>query len=153
MPSTRGSNESLRSISSLSSLEDRHLGRGKDMTSFSEGMMNSLNCLKILTILYFPKLKELPYEITELNALKSLNIVNCDELESLPEQVLQGLSSLRHLEISGCGGLRSLPEGVRHLTSLEVLEIYNCPELKNRCKEGTGEDWHKIKHIPKVIVD
>jgi structure-specific endonuclease subunit SLX1 len=45
-----------------------------------------------------------------------------------------------------------LPEGIRHLTSLEVLDIYECPTLKERCKEGTGDDWDKIAHIPKVDI-
>jgi len=49
--------------------------------------------------------------------------------------------------------LRSFPDSIRHLTSLEFLKIRGCPTLKERCKKGTGEDWDKIAHIPKLHVD
>jgi hypothetical protein len=57
------------------------------------------------------------------------------------------------MEINGCERLKCLPEGIRHLTALDSLTIRRCPTLTERCKEGTGEDWDKIAHIPKLKFD
>ena len=87
-------NELLSSISSLKGLTVLDLCRSEDVTSFPEGMMTSLTCLKTSRIWSFCKLKELPFEIMKLNALKGLEIGSCNELESLPEHVWDGLCSL-----------------------------------------------------------
>jgi hypothetical protein len=99
----------------------------------------------------FPKLKELPNEPFNLT-LEHLSISNCNELESLPEQIWESLKSLRYLQIGDCKGLRWMLEGIQHLSSLESLIIARCPTLEERCKEGTGEDWYKIAHIPKLYI-
>ena len=112
-------------------------------------MFKNLTSLQSLEVYDFPELKELPNEPFN-PALTDLCISYCYELESLPEQNWEGLQSLRTLLIWNCEGLRCLPEGIRHLTSLEVLRIKDCPTLEERCKEGTGEDWDKIAHIPKI---
>jgi structure-specific endonuclease subunit SLX1 len=130
-------NELLRSISTFSGLTYLSLNDGEGITAFPEGM--------------FPKLKELPNEPFNL-ALEILEIYSCNELESLPEQIWESLQSLRILQIRKCKGLRCLPEGIRNLTSLENLTIERCPTLEERCKEGTGEDWDKIAHIPKLEI-
>jgi len=78
------------------------------------------------------------------------NLEGLWKVESLPNQIWEGLQSLRTLEICDCERLPSLPEGIRHLTSLEALTIWRCPRLEDRCKEGTGEDWDKIAHIPNI---
>ncbi|GAU27550.1 hypothetical protein TSUD_29820 [Trifolium subterraneum] len=144
---------SLRSFSTFCSLTSLIL-RGVDegITSFPVGMFRNLTFLQTLSICNFPKLKELPNEPFNL-AMEELCIRYCDELESLPEQNWESLQSLRLLDISGCKGLRCLPEGIRHLTSLEALKILDCPTLKERCKEGTEEDWDKIAHIPKLNIE
>ncbi|KAJ4823261.1 hypothetical protein Tsubulata_022732, partial [Turnera subulata] len=56
-----------------------------------------------------------------------------------------------HLKIRDCPKLGSLPEeGLP--SSLKYLEIQQCHRtLMERCKEG-GEDWPKIKHIPKINI-
>ncbi|MED6225880.1 hypothetical protein PIB30_097896 [Stylosanthes scabra] len=148
---TTGINELLRSICNLNCLNQLHL-RGSKVSYFPEGMMNNMTSLAYLRISFFSELKELPSDITKLSALSDLSVDNCDKLECLPEQGLEGLSSLRHLIIRCCEGLGSLPEGVGQLTSLQSLTIEFCPALIKRCVEGTGEDWHKIAHIPKVIL-
>ncbi|MCH86499.1 NBS-LRR disease resistance protein [Trifolium medium] len=148
-------NEILRSISGFCGLNTLYLGAGngagKEMTSFPSGMLRNLSYLKELTVADFPKLKELPNEPFNL-ALEHLHILCCAELESLPEQIWEGLQSLRTMEIAGCKELRSSPEGIRHLVSLEVLNIDDCPALQGQLKEGTGEDWDKIAHIPKLDI-
>ncbi|XP_057421905.1 putative disease resistance protein RGA3 [Lotus japonicus] len=145
-------NELLRSLSGFNGLTSLWLYDGDvDLTSFPVG---TLTCLQTLSISGFEVLKELPNEIFKnLNNLEHLSIWWSSELESLPEQGWEGLRSLRTLQIVGCGELKSLPDGVRHLTSLQVLSIGNCPALAERCKEGTGEDWDKIAHVPKVQID
>ncbi|RYR40782.1 hypothetical protein Ahy_A09g046517 [Arachis hypogaea] len=111
-----------------------------------------MTSLATLQIYFFRELKELPSDITKLTALSDLTISDCGKLECLPEQGLEGLSSLRKLFIHSCKSLGSLPDGVRHLTSLQSLTIGGCPMLKERCKQGTGEDWHKIAHVPHVYL-
>ncbi|XP_057453748.1 putative disease resistance protein RGA1 [Lotus japonicus] len=148
------SNEFLRSLSCFSGLTSLSLHHGNvDLTSFP---MGKLTCLQTLEITCSKLLKELPNELFKnLNTLEHLIILLCEDLESLPEKGWEGLHSLRTVELWGCWELKSLPDGVRHLTSLELLTIQNCPALAKRCKEGTGEDWDKIAHVPKVeiIVD
>ncbi|GAU47694.1 hypothetical protein TSUD_245850 [Trifolium subterraneum] len=140
-------NELLGSISILCGLTTLNLFDGYkcELTSFPEGMLRNLTCLQNLRIFSYPKLKELPNEPFNL-AMEHFHIPHCDELESLPEQ------SLRTLEIWDCKGLLCLPEGIRHLTSLEYLLILSSPTLVKRCKEGTGEDWDKIAHIPRLSI-
>jgi hypothetical protein len=145
---TQCNNELLRSISTFRGLTQLTLG-SDGITSFPEGMFKNLTSLQSLWVKDFPKLKELPNEPFN-PSLTHLYISRCDELESLPEQIWEGLQSLRNLDIVFCEGLRCLPEGIRHLTSLEVLTIWECPTLEERCKEGTGEDWDKIAHIPNI---
>ncbi|KAK7321310.1 hypothetical protein VNO77_31823 [Canavalia gladiata] len=142
----------LSSISSDLTTLDLYGGGDNPMTSFPEGMIRNLTCLKTLKISDLRELKEFPDELFYLQALESLSIQFCDKLECLREGVWEGLCSLRILKILNCRNLKSLPEGVRDLTSLKVLNIKGCPALIERCKEGTGEDWDKIAHVPTVLL-
>ncbi|XP_057733080.1 putative disease resistance protein RGA1 [Arachis stenosperma] len=144
------SNEQLKSISNLNSLNAPYLDLNDQVWCFPEGMMDNMTSLATFEISKFRELKELPSDITKLTALSDLTISDCGKLECLPEQGWEGLSSLRELSIDNCKSLGSLPDGVRHLTSLQYLSIVGCPMLKERCKKGTGEDWHKIAHVPHV---
>ncbi|XP_034898979.2 putative disease resistance protein RGA3 isoform X1 [Populus alba] len=87
----------------------------------------------------------------------SLRIVIFDSLPSniaLPEQFLQGSAeSLQTFIIKKCPSIGEMPECISNLKKLQNLEIIDCPRLSKRCIRGTGEDWPKIKHIPKIKVD
>jgi len=73
---------------------------------------------------------------------------------ALPEQFLQGSAeSLQTFLIKNCPNIREMPDCIGNLNKLQNLEITRCPSLSKRCRRGTGEDWPKIKHIPKIKVD
>ncbi|KAK2430215.1 putative disease resistance protein RGA1 [Trifolium repens] len=145
-------NEIMVPISSFSGLTTLQLDTNEDMTSFPEGILRNMACLRTLKIIGFTELKELPNDLFN-PALEHLQISYCGKLESLPEKIWEGLRSLRTLKIDLCVRLRSLPESIQHLISLEVLHIRGCPILKERCKEEIGENWDKVAHIPNLIID
>ncbi|KAJ0986963.1 hypothetical protein J5N97_005319 [Dioscorea zingiberensis] len=85
----------------------------------------------------FPQLLSL--EMNQLDGLEEWKI----EEEAMP--------SLKYLELEGCSGLKMIPEGLRNVTTLDELKLINMPgELETRIKENSGEDWYKIKHVPKI---
>ncbi|KAF7815705.1 putative disease resistance protein RGA1 [Senna tora] len=131
-------------LSCLPSVEELDLGYGKEELVKS---ISNLHGLKWLNITGGSKLP------TQLPALEILDLNGCDELECIPEKVLEAINSLRTLRISKCRALKCLPEAIQHLTSLECLIIRDCPILEERCKEGSGEDWHKIQHIPNINIE
>ncbi|KAM6556194.1 hypothetical protein CsatB_003213 [Cannabis sativa] len=91
---------------------------------------------------------------TTVVALFSVKITRrcCSNLETLNGKAFQELTSLQTLDISGCPRLGCLPEeGLP--TSLTRLYIDGCPLLKKQCEREKGEDWPKIQHITKVILD
>ncbi|KAL4631992.1 hypothetical protein ACB092_04G019800 [Castanea dentata] len=104
--------------------------------------------LETLELYGWAKLNSLPEDIQRFTALTKLWIKNFDQMEALPEW-LGKLSSLRNLDLLGCMNLMYLPTAgaIQHLTT---LYISNCPELKERCVKGSGSEWLKITHIPKI---
>ncbi|KAK1267887.1 putative disease resistance protein [Acorus gramineus] len=58
------------------------------------------------------------------------------------------LSRLHQLSIVGCRNLKTLPRGLKHISTLRRLELSN--SFEERIKEGTGEDWDEIKHVPEI---
>ncbi|XP_059657115.1 putative disease resistance protein RGA3 [Cornus florida] len=97
-------------------------------------------------------LEDLPEALQHLPALQSLHIINNKELKSLPEW-LGNLASIQKLSIWRCPKVGSLSDTIQSLTNLTTLVISECgDQLKRRCEKGTGEDWHKIAHIPYVRI-
>ncbi|KAK8330153.1 hypothetical protein V6Z12_A11G376200 [Gossypium hirsutum] len=41
---------------------------------------------------------------------------------------------------------------MRCLTNLQILEIVRVPQLEERCRKDIGADWHKIAHIPEILL-
>ncbi|KAE9458868.1 hypothetical protein C3L33_09228, partial [Rhododendron williamsianum] len=86
------------------------------------------------------------------STLIRLDLGNMPNLKSLNKRGLQHLGSLKTMEIWNLPQLQSLPEeGLP--TSLVNLYISTCPLLKPRCRREEGEDWHKIAHIPRIVID
>jgi len=124
----------------------------------------SIKCLTTLEELFIVDCEELDLmTIEEKNEEKiqplslSLCIVIFDNLPAtlaLPEQLLQGSAeSLQTFIIRGCPNIEEIPDCIHNLNKLQNLEIRNCSSLRKRCRRATGEDWPKIKHIPKIKVD
>ncbi|XVF26904.1 hypothetical protein REPUB_Repub14bG0060500 [Reevesia pubescens] len=58
------------------------------------------------------------------------------------------------LKINSCLKLKSLPHQLLQKTTLQVLDIFDCPILKKCClRNGGGEDWRYISHIPTITID
>ncbi|KAL5100463.1 hypothetical protein RYX36_004790 [Vicia faba] len=110
-----------------------------------------LTCLEKLIIQSCPEIEGLHEALQHMTALQFLKLGNLPNLTSLPDW-LGNLSLLHGLEIYNCPKLTCLPTSIQRLTSLTSLKICNCSELGKRCKENTGEDWHKISHIQFIYV-
>ncbi|XP_034898934.1 disease resistance protein RGA2 isoform X1 [Populus alba] len=123
----------------------------------------SIKCLTTLEELFIINCEELDLmtieeEIEEkIQPLSlSLRIVMFEYLPAtiaLPEQFLQGSAeSLQTFIIRDCPNIEEIPDCIGNLKKLQNLEISDCPRLSKKCRSGTGEDWPKIKHIPKIKV-
>ncbi|XP_062078966.1 putative disease resistance protein At3g14460 [Humulus lupulus] len=159
---------------SLKLLNTMHCSR---LETFSEmGLPFTLRHLRIASC---DKLMEnrMKWNLQGLPSLISLELWHCGEVvDSFPEEWLLP-PSLRRLKIFECNNLKALnSKGFQHLTSLHQLEllylekleclpavglpqsvtdlsIEGCSLLIPRCKEGTGEDWPKVQHIPNIRTD
>jgi Leucine-rich repeat (LRR) protein len=124
----------------------------------------SIKCLTTLEGFFINNCKKLDLMTIEEEKEKkiqplflSLRIVLFASLPAtlaLPEQFLQGSAeSLQTLIITDCPNIREMPDCIDNLKKLQNLEVIDCPSLSKRCQKGTGEDWPKIAHIPKIKVD
>ncbi|KAJ7982307.1 Disease resistance protein [Quillaja saponaria] len=95
----------------------------------------------------FPEERLLP------TSLSTLNFRACWNLKSINHKGVLCLTSLKNLIIQDCPNLQGLPdEGLpRSLSFLHIMD--SCPLVKQRCQKEKGEDWHKIAHIPRVLID
>ncbi|KAF3949674.1 hypothetical protein CMV_024486 [Castanea mollissima] len=120
--------------------------------SLNNFIQHSHTTLQHLQLTGWAKLNSLPGEIQQFTALETLVIDDFDGIETLPEW-LGNLSSLKELSICQCNNLMYLPTTTTRLIKLEELHIWDCPKLKERCAMGSGSEWLKIAHIPKIKID
>ncbi|KAJ7949557.1 Disease resistance protein [Quillaja saponaria] len=159
----------------LSALQFLRLQNCPQLESFPVGGIPSN--LSDIFIMNCPKLVACRMEWGLQHALCSLRYFSIvgDDTESFPEEGLLP-DNIRTLRISGFPNLKSIDyKGLLHLKSLETLsishcpsllcfpdealpkslsslEIMRCPLLKKRCEKEKGEDWHKIAHIPHILI-
>ncbi|XP_075662491.1 putative disease resistance protein RGA4 [Castanea sativa] len=119
--------------------------------SLNNFIQHSHTTLQYLHLIGWAKLNSLPGEIQQFTALETLLIEGFVGIETLPEW-LGNLSSLKKLEIWRCSNLMYLPTTTTRLIKLEELRIWWCSKLKERCVEGSGAEWLKIAHIPKIYI-
>ncbi|XP_051137087.1 putative disease resistance protein RGA4 [Andrographis paniculata] len=110
-----------------------------------------VDTIREVTLSNLPKMVCIPEAIRHLSSLQNLNLGDLQELTSLPEW-LGDLTTLRHLFILSCPKLASLPSCIQRMTNIQSLYVIFCPKIHRRCKEGIGEDWHKIAHIPNLDI-
>ncbi|KAG6524701.1 disease resistance protein RPP8-like [Zingiber officinale] len=77
------------------------------------------------------------------------------ELSALEEwEVGEGaMPLLQELILWHCRNMRMLPEGLVRLTELKQIEIRGMEMIERRVDKDTGEDYHKIKHVPCIEIN
>ncbi|KAK2966751.1 hypothetical protein RJ640_001075 [Escallonia rubra] len=85
-----------------------------------------------------------------LTSLQLLDIFSLPNLVTFPQWLVpSAANTLKHLYLQFCENLMSLPEG---LYALKNIVIVLCPQLEERLLRETGEDWHKIAHVPEIYL-
>jgi len=83
----------------------------------------------------FPRLHKLKLGLTKL-----------EEWTVSPES----MPGLAMLTLFRCAKMRMLPEALAGMTELEEVVLYSMPDIVGRIKEGEGQDYHKVKHVPVI---
>ncbi|XP_074313028.1 putative disease resistance protein RGA1 isoform X1 [Silene latifolia] len=133
----------LEHLTALKSLSLKNLPAQVD---YAEMPWRSLHNLCSLELASLESLKILPTWLRHLTALQNLSISCCTSLKGLPE-CISCLRSLHSLTIHSCPKINSLGT-IQYITSLQKLEIVRCPNLIEACREPSGKEWPKIRHIP-----
>lgn len=95
----------------------------------SKGVFGRLWSLRILKLVDFKKLENLPEELSLLTQLEELDVSGCRMLAQLPKG-LGELSFLSKLNLRSCRSLKELPDSFGKLRSLKYLDLHFCATLK-----------------------
>jgi len=110
-----------------------------------------LQGLRLLHLLYWPAMRELPHDLGNLSELRDLKLVSMEitslpdslgdlsnlqrltlqylGLEALPDSISR-LQSLRELTVSSCSCLTGIPEGITALRDLKQLKVAGCSMIE-----------------------
>ncbi|PPS07280.1 hypothetical protein GOBAR_AA13354 [Gossypium barbadense] len=137
----------------LTALEDLTMLGFHEIEALPEWLGN-LSSLRHLYLSGFRKLKSFTHQLQLLSTLEYLTIEEFQGIEALP-QSFRNLSSLRRLCIRSCKKLMYLPsvDVMRSLSKLQRIDIANCSRLETRCERGSGPEWSKISHIPRIYIN
>ncbi|WJX66346.1 hypothetical protein P8452_50911 [Trifolium repens] len=138
-------------LQGLCSLQVLKFSYCSSLKSLSEATMNKLTFLRELVIKGGYENETLPNGLEGIPSLQILSLSEFPSLVTLPDW-LGTMTSLQTLDIYDCPKLSSLPDCFKELTNLHELHIIRCPKLEKRCKKETGEDWHKIAHVPRLDI-
>ncbi|KAL9381482.1 hypothetical protein Peur_027139 [Populus x canadensis] len=119
------------------------------LTTLEELLISNCEKLDLMTIVEEKEKKIQPFSFS----LRIVLFMAVPATIVLPEQLLEGSAeSLQTFIIEGCPNIEEMPECISNFKKLQNLEIIDCPRLSERCIRGTGKDWPKIKHIPKILL-
>ncbi|KAK1268177.1 Disease resistance protein RPP8 [Acorus gramineus] len=123
------------------------------LTRDSFARLERLPKLQLLTLSYRSYIEgELVFGGGGFAELESLEIDNLQKLEKW--EVEEGaMPVLKTLVVTYCRMLKELPEGLQHVTSLKEMVLRSMSaSFCGRVREGEGEDWWKVQHIPTITI-
>ncbi|PON98641.1 NB-ARC domain, LRR domain containing protein [Trema orientale] len=94
--------------------------------------------------------------VCSANGFPKLEILKFCALHSLEEWEMEegAMPNLKRLDITICRQLRRIPEGLKYVTTLLELNISRMQKVfedRLRVEDGIeGEDYYKVRHIPKI---
>ncbi|CAI9781683.1 unnamed protein product [Fraxinus pennsylvanica] len=110
--------------------------------------LQDLPCLVRLELLDGYVGEELCFKAGKFQSLQKLYL---DTFEPLRQVIIEegAMPNLKRIKIQRCKYLESVPSGIERLTKMEVLKLfYMSPQFIEKL---SGEDEHKIAHIPKLL--
>ncbi|KAK9219047.1 hypothetical protein WN943_007686 [Citrus x changshan-huyou] len=136
--------EHLPPLGKLPSLESLHIEGMKSVKRVGNEFLGVESDTDGSSVIAFPKLKQLAFSL-----MKELEELDCGT--AIKGEIII-MPSLSYLEIVSCPKLKALPDHLLQKTTLQELLIGGCHILEERCREETGEDWPKIRHIPYIDI-
>ncbi|KAH9689119.1 hypothetical protein KPL70_015369 [Citrus sinensis] len=136
--------EHLPPLGKLPSLESLHIEGMKSVKRVGNEFLGVESDTDGSSVIAFPKLKQLAFSL-----MKELEDLDCGT--AIKGEIII-MPRLSYLEIVSCPKLKALPDHLLQKTTLQELLIGGCHILEERCREETGEDWPKIRHIPYIDI-
>ncbi|KAH9689169.1 hypothetical protein KPL70_015401 [Citrus sinensis] len=137
--------EHLPPLGKLPSLESLHIEGMKSVKRVGNEFLGVESDTDGSSVIAFPKLKQLVFSL-----MKELEELDCGT--AIKGEIII-MPRLSYLEIVSCPKLKALPDHLLQKTTLQELLIGGCHILEERCREETGEDWPKIRHIPNIEIE